>query len=160
MKSTISTGTVITTIQAPARNLVASRTAAATAVRTAPVALTAVRGTQPSGRYVAQCFASPIWLIVSREHTDRIQRDQSLSVTVHRDQQCQGRHGQHHDPEAVHRRLRAQGEPMWQSVVLDQQAHQDRQTTEGGIRRKASTRATTVLMASYTQPVPKAPAVS
>jgi hypothetical protein len=54
---------------APEVNLLATKTAAAVAVRTAPVPLRAARSVQRGERWRYQCRTSPVWLMVNPMNT-------------------------------------------------------------------------------------------
>ena len=58
-----------TTTQAPEVNLLATKTTAAIAVRTAPVPLSAARSLQRGERWPCQCRTRPVWLMVNPMNT-------------------------------------------------------------------------------------------
>ena len=80
--SIISTGTAITTTQAPSRNLVPRNTTTAIAVMTAPTPLTAARSRHRGGRSERQWRTSPTWLSVKPRNTPIAYRGISRLVSA------------------------------------------------------------------------------
>ncbi len=127
-----------TTTQAPSRNFVVSATTTAIAVITEPTPFSVARHRQPDGRFVAQWRTRPIWRDREPdEHADREHRNQLVRLPVHRDQQQSGENRERDDAVAVHRALGPEVEQMRQPMVLGEDAHQNREATEAGVRREA-----------------------
>ena len=140
--SNISTGTAITTTQAPSRNLVTRNTTTATAVITAPGAVDATRSRQRGGRSVRQWRTRPTWLSVNPMNTPIVNSGIRLLVSAPTAiSSSSAASASATIAVAVHRPLGPQVEHVRQPVVLGQQAHQHRQAAEAGVGREPEHRA-------------------
>ncbi len=132
-----SSGTTMTTSQAPSRNLLNSSMASATVVNTAPMPLIAARRHQPRS-LAALKVPVPDHADLRQgepdENPDRKQRHQGLGVALGHDEQQRGGHREHPDAVPVHLPVGLEEEQVRQEVVPGQQRGQHRQAAERGVR--------------------------